>query len=101
MFAKNRHYYFKRRPLIDGKFDEDVWTIRPRSKNNGKVDSAPFPEELVERCLAIGCPVDGVVFDPFVGAGTTMHVGLKRGNPAMGIEINPDFCSYILTTLQR
>ena len=28
MFAKSRHYYFNRKPLIDQNIDEDVWTIR-------------------------------------------------------------------------
>ena len=99
MFAKNRHYFFNREPLIKQNVDEDVWTISPRSKNNGRIDTAPFPEELVERCLNIGCPPQGVVLDPFAGSGTTMHVALKRGNTAIGIELNPDFCNYILSTL--
>jgi DNA modification methylase len=99
MFAKSRKYYFNRKPLIDNNVDEDVWTIATRSKNNGKVDSAPFPEELVVRCLDIGCYPGGVVLDPFVGSGTTMQVALAKRSPAIGIELNPDFCEYILKTL--
>lgn len=99
MFAKDRKYYFDRKHLVDNNVDEDVWTIATRSKNNGKVNSAPFPEELVERCLNIGCPPGGVVLDPFVGSGTTMQVALARRSPAIGIELNPDFCQYILKML--
>lgn len=99
MFTKQRRYYFNRKHLVDYNIDEDVWTIPPRSKNNGKVDSAPFPEELVERCLSIGCPPKGTVLDPFVGAGTTMHVALGLSCPAIGIELHPRFCEYILSTL--
>lgn len=101
MFAKSRKYYFNRKPLIDKNVDEDVWTIPPRSRNNGKVDTAPFPEELVERCLDIGCSPGGIVLDPFVGSGTTMHVALSNNHPAIGIELNPDFCEYILGTLKE
>lgn len=101
MFAKDRHYYFDKGPLKQQNVDEDVWTIPPRSKNNGKVDSAPFPEELVERCLSIGCRPGGVVLDPFVGSGTTMHVALNRGHSAIGIELNPEFCEYIIRTIKR
>lgn len=100
MFAKDRHYFFDKEPLRVKHIDEDVWTIPPRSKNNGKVDSAPYPEELVERCLSIGCPDGGSVLDPFVGSGTTMHVALAKGHPVVGIELNADFCKYILKTLQ-
>ncbi len=99
MFAKDRKYYFDRKHLVDNNVDEDVWTIAARSRNNGKVDSASFPEELVARCLDIGCPPGGVVLDPFVGAGTTMQVALARRSPTIGIEINPAFCEYILKTL--
>ena len=99
MFAKSRKYYFNRKPLVTQNIDEDVWTITPRTKNNGKLDTAPFPEELVERCLSIGCPPKGVVLDPFVGSGTTMQVALRLGHPAIGIELSSKFCKYIVSSL--
>jgi DNA modification methylase len=99
MFAKSRHYHFDRKLLVSKNIDEDVWTIPPRSQNNGKVDTAPFPDELVERCLAIGCPQGGVVLDPFAGSGTTMHVALRTGRPVIGIELHPQFCKYIISNL--
>ena len=99
MFAKDRKYYFNRHPLIDRKFDEDVWTILARPKAGG-IDTAPFPDELVERCLEIGCPKEGIVFDPFAGSGTTIRVALQTGRHAVGVDLSPDFCNYILKELQ-
>lgn len=95
MFAKDRKYFFNRKPLIDQSIDEDVWTITPRP-SGVELETAPYPDELVMRCLSIGCPEKGVVLDPFVGSGTTMFVSLKSGHPAIGIDISLDFCSYIL-----
>ncbi|MDR0753086.1 MAG: site-specific DNA-methyltransferase, partial [Holosporaceae bacterium] len=100
MFAKDRKYYFNRQPLVAKKFDEDVWTILARPKINGGIDTAPYPDELVERCLEIGCPADGVVFDPFVGSGTTMRVALRSGRNAIGIDISRVFCDYILNEMR-
>jgi len=102
MFVKQREYFFDRIPLVEQKFDEDVWTIAPRIKTNGNgtIDTAPFPDELVERCLKIGCPRDGVVLDPFCGSGTTMKVAFASGRSAIGIELNPDFCEYISTSMK-
>lgn len=100
MFAKDRKYYFNRQPLIDKKFDEDVWTILARPKANNGIDTAPYPDELVERCLEIACSPDGTVFDPFVGSGTTMRVALQTGRKAIGIDLSPDFCNYVLNDLQ-
>jgi DNA modification methylase len=99
MFAKDRFYHFDRQPLIDKDFDEDVWTILARTKSNG-LDTAPYPDELVERCLAIGCPENGLVLDPFVGSGTTMRVALNSNRDAIGIDLSMDFCKYILNELQ-
>lgn len=100
MFAKDRKYYFNRQPLVDKKFDEDVWTILARPKANSGIDTAPYPDELVERCLEIGCPAHGTVFDPFAGSGTTMRVALQNGRQALGVDLSPDFCDYILNDLQ-
>jgi len=101
MFAKDRHYFFNRQPLIANKFDEDVWTILARPKVNGGIETAPYPDELVSRCLEIGCRSGGTVLDPFVGSGTTMRVALQSGRNAIGIDLNPDFCKYTLSELGK
>ncbi len=98
MFAKDRKYYFDKKPLIDKKVDEDVWTIVPRPSGT-EIETAPYPDELVERCIDIGCPAGGVVLDPFVGSGTTIDVALRKGCSAIGIDINRKFCDYILEKL--
>lgn len=51
---------------------------------------ATFPPELVERCLAGGCPPGGKVLDPFGGAGTVALVADRRGLDCTLIELNPD-----------
>jgi DNA modification methylase len=101
MFAKVRKYYFNRQPLIEKNFDEDVWTIGARPKNPEGIDTAPYPDELVERCLEIGCPLNGSVLDPFAGAGTTLRVALESGRSATGIDLNHDFCKYIVSALSK
>ena len=100
MFAKDRRYFFNRQPLVDKQIDEDVWTITPRPTGT-EIETAPYPDELVSRCLSIGCPPGGTVLDPFVGSGTTMTVALRSGRNAIGIDISPDFCQYILKNLEE
>lgn len=101
MFAKDRKYYFNRQPLIDKNVDEDVWTISPRPKIPDGIDTAPYPDELVERCLEIGCRPNGLVLDPFAGAGTTVRVAVQSGRPATGIDLNPAFCEYMVNELSK
>jgi DNA modification methylase len=78
-----------------------LWTIAARPKTTPGIDTAPFPDELVERCISIGCPPGGAVIDPFAGGGTTLRVSIQLDRDATGIDLNPDFCAYMAKTLQE
>ncbi|MET4149076.1 DNA modification methylase [Bradyrhizobium sp. RT7b] len=88
ILAKTRDYYFDRKGL-DG--EEDIWSISARPSKKEYRHAAPFPEPLVERCLACGCRKGGLVLDPFVGSGTAAKVALDLGSPAIGIDLNPEY----------
>jgi len=96
MFAKQRNYFFNREALKDVVVEEDVWSISARPKMYPGIDTAPFPDELVERCLALGCPEGGTVLDPFGGSGTTLRVALETRHSGITIELNPNFCQHIV-----
>jgi DNA modification methylase len=97
MFSKSRKYFFDKDCLIKEDFDEDVWRIPTNGKAD--IDTAPYPDELVKRCLHIGCKKNGIVLDPFAGSGTTLRVALNEGFSTTGIELNPEFCKYIVNQL--
>lgn len=97
IFAKGPRYWFNRQAL-DG--EEDVWHIPARPDMPG-THFAPFPSALVEKCLRCGCPPNGTVLDPFVGSGTTMIVGLRLGLHVIGIELKPEYCTFIKHRLAR
>lgn len=100
LLAKARKYYFDKRPLVDAKIEEDMWTIPAQPQMSGSVDTAPFPDELVRRCLNSGCPRDGTVLDPFVGSGTTVRVATSMGRSGIGIDLNWEFCKYAAQSLE-
>lgn len=54
---------------------------------------ATFPQKLAEPCILAGCPVGGVVLDPFSGSGTTGVVALRLGRSFVGIELNPKYAA--------
>ena len=53
---------------------------------------AVFPEKLIEPMIKAGCPVGGVILDPFFGSGTTGVVATKLNRNFIGIELNPTYC---------
>jgi DNA modification methylase len=66
-----------------------VWTVNTHSFKGAHF--ATFPPKLIEPCILAGCPVDGVVLDPFMGSGTTGVVAQKWGRGFVGIELNPEY----------
>jgi len=56
------------------------------------------PEKLIAKLILASCPKGGVVFDPFLGSGTTSVVARKLGRHYCGIEINEE---YALLTEKR
>jgi DNA modification methylase len=61
---------------------------------------ATFPPALVVPCVLAGCPVGGVVLDPFGGAGTTGLVADKMGRDAILIKLNPDYAAMAADRLR-
>lgn len=97
MFSRSPRYYFSRSALG---VDEDIWTISARRRSNGGLHSAAFPEQLVERCVQIGCPEGGSVLDPFAGSGTTLRVALRSRRRAVGIDLSEQFCDFMVNELR-
>ena len=100
ILAKSRRYYFNKKALIEKKIEEDLWTISAQPKPSNGLDTAPFPDELVDRCLDIGCPPRGIVLDPFAGSGTTIRVALSTGRSGIGIDLNRNFCIHAANSLR-
>jgi DNA modification methylase len=74
---------------FDSRALRSVWTIPTHPYPQAHF--ATFPPRLAETCIKAGCPVGGVVLDPFSGAGTTGLVAAKLGRRYVGIELNPAY----------
>lgn len=96
MFSLSPRYHFSREGLGG---EEDIWNISSRPKNTKGIHSAAFPEELVEKCLRIGCPEGGAVLDPFAGSGTVLRVALRSGRAAVGVDLSEQFCEHMAREL--
>lgn len=52
---------------------------------------ATFPTQLIEPCVLAGSRIDDIVFDPFMGSGTTAQVAIENGRQYLGCELNPEY----------
>ena len=60
-----------------------------------------FPEELVERILKLFTFKGDVVYDPFVGAGTTCVVCEKMERKYIGTDISENYCDISRKRIQE
>jgi DNA modification methylase len=68
---------------------KSVWEVT--TKPFSEAHFATFPEDLILPCILAGSPENGVVLDPFMGAGTTALVAVKNNRNYIGFEINPEY----------
>lgn len=77
----------------------NVWTIP--IYGFPEAHFATFPPDLAEICIKAGCPSDGIVLDPFGGAGTTGLVADRLGRDAILIELNPKYAAMARERIAR
>ncbi len=75
----------------NGRNKRSVWTVTTKPFSGAHF--ATFPPDLIEPCIKAGAPRDGVVLDPFGGAGTTGLVADRLGRNAILCELNPDYAA--------
>lgn len=86
--------------MADGRNIDDVWLI-DKLNNSGKEGlnyPTQKPERLIERIVSSSAPKGGLVFDCFMGSGTTQAVAMKLGRRFIGADIN---LGAVQTTTKR
>ena len=58
------------------------------------------PEKLIAKLILASCPKGGVVFDPFLGSGTTSVAAKKLNRRYCGIEISEEYACWAEKRLQ-
>lgn len=80
--------------VVEKRNKRSVWTVPTYAYPEAHF--ATFPPDLIKPCVLAGCPVDGVVLDPFAGSGTTLYVSKELNRKPIGIELNNKYCKLIL-----
>ncbi|MBN1619808.1 site-specific DNA-methyltransferase [candidate division WOR-3 bacterium] len=72
-------------------FWDDI-TVPYWSMSENTDHPAQKPEKLLAKLVLASCPAGGLVFDPFLGSGTTSVVAKKLGRRYCGVEVNREYC---------
>ena len=71
-------------------------------KNSRADHPATFPERLSGQCIKFsGIPKGSVVYDPFLGTGTTVVSALKHKMIGIGTEINKNYIQFAKKRIQK
>ena len=81
------------RAVTESRNRRSVWTIGTQPFSGAHF--AVMPPELVKPCVLAGCPVGGVVLDPFFGSGTVGMVAESMGRQWIGCELNEQYRTLI------
>lgn len=89
----------KEEQISMGANKRSVWNVA--TKPFSEAHFATFPQDLIIDCIKAGSPVDGIVLDPFMGAGTTALVSSKLNRNYIGFELNPDYIKIAENRLSK
>jgi DNA modification methylase len=91
LLTKNARYYYDTDAIqeITGANKRSVWAVNTHPYPEAHF--ATYPEKLVEPCIMAGCPLGGVVLDPFAGSGTTMAVAQRLGRRGIGTDLSTEY----------
>jgi len=67
----------------------NVWEVQPDTKS---LHPAPFPVGLIQRIIKYYSYENDIIYDPFIGSGTTARAAIAEGRQWLGSENNLDYC---------
>jgi len=77
---------------------KEVWEISPSREPN---HPAPFPKELVRRCIFATTDENDLILDPYAGSGTTLIVAKEMKRKYIGIELNKKYIDITYKKLRQ
>ena len=84
--------------------DEDTWyqsRLCGTFKEREQWHPCQLPEALLERIIKCSSNAEDVVFDPFVGSGTTLAVAARLGRRWFGCELGAEFAAKAAERIAR
>jgi adenine-specific DNA-methyltransferase len=104
-YPGKRHYKGENKGMLSGnplgKNPGDVWEMPNVNANHIEKTAHPcqFPVALAQRFVRALCPMDGIVFDPFMGSGSSGVAAKLEKRRFLGSEILFDYMTLAISRL--
>lgn len=69
----------------------DFWDIP--TKPSSHKHYASYNDELLNKPILAGCPEGGIVYDPFMGTGSTAEICMRTNRKYIGSEMSSEYCA--------
>jgi DNA modification methylase len=68
----------------------DFWDVT--TKGTTAEHYAAYNDELIKKPILAGCPEGGIIYDPFMGTGSTAEAALRANRKFIGSEMSSKYC---------
>ena len=92
------------KPVKDKKIKGNIWEYvvgKRREDQEAKGHPAPFPCELVKDHIISWSNENDLVYDPFMGSGTTAKMSILNNRNWIGSEISSEYCYIIKERIKK
>lgn len=79
----------------------NIWRIAIGKNKETKGHPAVFPEQLAKDHIISWSNIGDIIFDPFIGSGTTAKMAMLNGRKFIGCEISQEYCDIIKDRLDN
>ena len=68
----------------------DFWDVPTKPSSNEHY--AAYNDELIRKPILAGCPEGGIIYDPFMGTGSTAEAAIRANRQYIGSEMSAKYC---------
>lgn len=68
----------------------DFWDVTTKGSTNKHY--ASYNDDLIKKPILAGCPEGGIIYDPFMGSGSTAEAALRSNRKFIGSEMSDEYC---------
>lgn len=80
------------KPIAEFGQRHNVWHISTEQSNKKRVHPAQFPEQIANDHIISWSNPGDIVFDPFIGSGTTAKMAVANGRNFLGFDLSNEYC---------